>query len=204
MSRSPHPLPSVIAGLLLVGCEPMEPSGNPFAPVAVQAVAVAAGEGPAGDPRFAEFDEPVSYSSEELREMAGGEEEAPGDAAGARADASSSTRATTASSTEAPPTAAGSAPFTAATATLAPTTMALPSAPLGWAVRLVSTVPAAQPPRAILGLPDGREVVVTPGSMVPEVGLVVLAIGPQAVQLARVQPVGDHATVDAFNLTPLY
>ena len=56
----------------------------------------------------------------------------------------------------------------------------------------------------VVRLPDGREVVVTPGSMVPEVGLVVLAIGPQAVQLARVQPVGDHATVDAMTLTPQY
>lgn len=68
----------------------------------------------------------------------------------------------------------------------------------------MTTVPSAQPPRAILGLPDGREVVVTPGSMVPEAGLVVLSIGPQSVQLARVQATGDHATVAAFNLTPQY
>ena len=71
-------------------------------------------------------------------------------------------------------------------------------------VRLVRTLPDTQPPRAILGLPDGTEIVVSPGSMVPAHGLVVVAIGRQSAQLARVTALGDHASVDSVTLTSMY
>lgn len=200
MPRWSPPLPpaalALPALLALGGCEPMAPSGNPFAPVKVQAVASGPAAAPVADPRFADFDEePQSFSSEELRELAGG-----GSAPAARpepAPAAQDGAPTTA------PAAPSAVPVGGDLAVQAPAVIN-PAAPLGWAVRLVSTVPMAQPPRAILGLPDGREVVVTPGAMVPEVGLVVLAIGAQSVQLARVQATGDHATVDAILLSPLY
>jgi hypothetical protein len=62
----------------------------------------------------------------------------------------------------------------------------------------------AQPPRAILGLPDGRELVVTPGTLLPDARLVVMAVGRDMVQIAEVTPVGDHADVVSRTLTPMY
>jgi hypothetical protein len=79
----------------------------------------------------------------------------------------------------------------------------LPKGP-GWGVRLVATLPAAQPPRAVLGLPSGKEVVVSPGSMVPEVGVVVIAVGRGTVDLALVTPEGDHARVEQRTLHAQY
>lgn len=73
-----------------------------------------------------------------------------------------------------------------------------------WGVRLVSTVADAQPPRAILGLPDGRELVVTPGQLVPDAGVVVMAVGRDMVQIVEVTAVGDHATAASRTLTPMY
>lgn len=73
-----------------------------------------------------------------------------------------------------------------------------------WGLRVVATVPAAQPPRAVLGLPSGEEVVVSPGSMLPEVGVLVVAIGQGAVQIARVTPAGDHATIESQSLLAQY
>ena len=74
----------------------------------------------------------------------------------------------------------------------------------GWPLRLVSTTPQANPPRAILGLPDGREVVVSPGSMVPDAGVVVMAVGTGNLQLARVTANGDHAAVQTQTLSAQY
>jgi len=77
-------------------------------------------------------------------------------------------------------------------------------APSAFAPRILSIVPGTQPPRAILSLADGREVVVEPGSMLPEDGLIVLAIGTDAVQLATLSPMGDRAAVSTQLLQPLY
>jgi len=73
----------------------------------------------------------------------------------------------------------------------------------GWPVRLVRTLPDTQPPRAILGLPDGTEIVVRPGSMVPDQGLVVIAVGREQVELARVTAMGDYASVSSLTLSSL-
>ena len=74
----------------------------------------------------------------------------------------------------------------------------------GWGLRLVSTVVDAQPPRAILGLPDGTEAVVKPGTLLPEIGIVVLAVGRDSVQVAEVIPDGDHARVQTRTLSSLF
>jgi hypothetical protein len=73
-----------------------------------------------------------------------------------------------------------------------------------WPVRLVKTIPDAQPPRAVLGLPGGKEIVVTPGTMIPEEGLVVVAVGPDRVQLSQVKSHGDHASITSFTLDAMY
>lgn len=75
---------------------------------------------------------------------------------------------------------------------------------IGFGVRLVSTMTRAQPPRAILGLSDGSEVVVEPGSMIPSEKVVVLAIGEDAIQIAEVTPMGDRARVESKVLSALY
>ncbi|GEM_PF-1233545 len=79
----------------------------------------------------------------------------------------------------------------------------LPSS-AAWGVRLLGTLHNAQPPRAALGLPDGTEVVVAPGSMLPSVGMVVITVGQDTVQVARVSPAGDHAEVEMVNLVAQY
>lgn len=84
----------------------------------------------------------------------------------------------------------------------APTTMGLPSDP--WPVRLVATLPEAQPPRAILGLPSGEERVVSPGSILPDQGLVVMSVSKDKVQLAKITPAGDHATILSTELQAQY
>ena len=66
---------------------------------------------------------------------------------------------------------------------------------LGGPIQLVTAIPGAVPPRAILSLPGGNEIVVKPGQMVPEVGLVVLSIEAGRVEISRVESVGDRATV---------
>jgi hypothetical protein len=68
----------------------------------------------------------------------------------------------------------------------------------------LQTLPQAQPPRAAIGLPSGEEVVVSPGSMLPEVGMVVVAVGQDMAQLARVTPNGDHAVIETTTLVAQY
>lgn len=87
--------------------------------------------------------------------------------------------------------------------TPAPEAVGLPSEP-AWGVRLLQTLPAAQPPRAAIGLSSGEEIIVAPGSMISDAGLVVIAVGDQTVQLARVEAVGDHAEIETVTLHALY
>lgn len=86
---------------------------------------------------------------------------------------------------------------------------AVPAMPLdlsasGWGLRLVSTVPGAQPPRAILGMADGREIVVRPGDLVPEARVVVMSVGASSVEIAEVRPSGDYAEIRNRTLTVQY
>ena len=182
---------------LICGCEQIEPSGNPLQPAQVAAAAPTAVpvhvvDGPAAieDP-----EETFSLSSEEM---------APGASVEVVEEGADRT-----------PPSADATPVATATDDVAPTASAPVSAAAvsigwpqqvgkAWPVRLVTTVPNASPPRAILGLPDGKEIVVNPGSMVPDFGLVVVAISPGAAELAKIAPAGDHATIESVTLRAQY
>ncbi|MCP4808743.1 MAG: hypothetical protein GY913_16160 [Proteobacteria bacterium] len=85
----------------------------------------------------------------------------------------------------------------------APPAVGMPSEP-AWGIRLMQTLHTASPPRAALGLPNGDEVVVAPGSILADVGVIVVAVGDGMVQLAHVQPEGDHAEIETVTLTAQY
>ncbi|MBX2796957.1 MAG: hypothetical protein KTR31_04785 [Myxococcales bacterium] len=93
---------------------------------------------------------------------------------------------------------------------LAPSTMVPvwdPTKPLSdasFGIRVVATLLELQPPRAVLGLSDGTEHVVTPGAMLESEGLLVLAIGRDAVQIAKITPQGFHASVQTETVRTLY
>ena len=76
--------------------------------------------------------------------------------------------------------------------------------PGNWGLRLVSTVLDADPPRAIIGFPDGHEEVVQAGTLLPDEGVAVLAIGNNAVQIAEIIPEGDHARVESRVISALF
>lgn len=182
---------------MFAGCEQIAPSGNPLEPV----VAETSLEPVPTDPDLSaetaeETEEDVfSISSEELLAIANGD------------DPSAAPEPVAVPPPEEPPAVEEEPPPPPAIEQPAPP--AQPSAwseALGkaWPVRLVTTVPNASPPRAILGLPDGREVVVNPGSMVPDMGLVVVAIAPNSAEVARIAPAGDHATIETMTLRAQY
>ena len=178
--------------LLLVACESTATSGHPFSPAASQPQAAAA---PAVDVRFEEPAALFKISSEELAAKEGGAgaaaapvgELAPSDAAVAALAAAPSPAVGGA------PAAYPSAPFAAGTSVSAQ-----------FPVRLLSTIPQAQPPRAVLGLPNGSEVVVSPGMVLADQGLVVMSVMAGRVQLAKVVAAGDHATIESLELSAQY
>ena len=71
-------------------------------------------------------------------------------------------------------------------------------------VRVISTLTEVQPPRAVLGLASGKEVVVQPGTMLPDDHIVVLAIGRTGVQIATILPEGFASRVETTTLPALY
>ena len=209
--------------LLLVACETMPSSGQPFAPAEVSAAPT--GEVEEGgvdaegstDSRFALYDDLVTISSEELSGQAAPSE--AGQPADGASDASADGAAGTGDDAE---TSSGDAVADAgdvqagdAVSAASSTGMAAASGggtlsastgfggfgATGWPLRLVATTPDAQPPRAILGLPNGQEMVVRPGAMVPELGVVVMSVGKGSVEVARIVPAGDHALVQSQTLT---
>jgi hypothetical protein len=90
------------------------------------------------------------------------------------------------------------------TVTIAPATGASVAAPPVAAAPLVlvGVVPDAAPPRAVLALPDGTELVVRPGSWIPAAHAVVLGVDAAGVDLARVAVVGQGATLQPERLVP--
>lgn len=178
--------------LLLVACSEMPSSGHLFAPVE-EAPPAAAPAPAAPDERFAApAAAPFHITSEELAAKADGSApDAP--AAGADAAPLAPSDAAIAAAPAAPAAAASAGP-------------ALPALSVAaqFPVRLVSTLPQAQPPRAVLGLADGSEIVVSPGSVLGPEGLVVMAVLDGRVQLAKVRPAGDHATIEPVELTAQY
>lgn len=179
--------------LLLVACESTATSGHPFSPAASQPQAVAA---PSADVRFEEPAAPFKISSEELASK-----EAPSGSTTALAGELAPSDAAVAALVAAPqpgPALGGSgsfpsAPFAAGTSVSAQ-----------FPVRLLSTIPQAQPPRAVLGLPNGSEVVVSPGTVLADQGLVVMSVMAGRVQLAKVVAAGDHATIESLELSAQY
>ncbi len=179
--------------LTVAGCEPIESRGAIFAPARSSSPAAAAPV----DSAFAfPTEPPLTLSSEEL---------AQGDATTGLATAVGvDVDALPGSAPSLSPTLPASAGGTAApVASSGPPAFGVPDA-IRWPVRLVSTLPQAQPPRAILGLPSGEERVVSPGSMLAAEGLVVVSITADRVQLARIEPAGDHANITSFELTAQY
>jgi hypothetical protein len=61
-------------------------------------------------------------------------------------------------------------------------------------VQLIGVLPDANPPRAILMLPSGQEIVVKAGQMVPDAGVVVLSIQAGRVEVIRIEP-DEHGAV---------
>ncbi len=182
--------------LLATGCASSDPSWDLFAPAEPPAPSAA----PAAEPAPEEF----KISSEELQKNAAdaraGQEPAPSPFGG--------TMSPVEPAPEAPAAAPAPEATPAPTETPAPAAPAQAAAPLPspspWPVRLVKTLPEAQPPRAILALPDGSEVVVSPGALLAEQGLVVMGIGKGSLDLAQVKPAGDHAEIAPLTLTAQY
>lgn len=81
---------------------------------------------------------------------------------------------------------------------------AVPPSALSFGVRLVATITDAVPPRAVLALVDGTEVVVEPGTLLPAHRLAVLGIGRDTVDLARIEPSGFYATVEVQQIRSLF
>ena len=67
-------------------------------------------------------------------------------------------------------------------------------------VDLLETVP----PRAVLMLPSGEEIVVKAGMLIPEFNMIVLAVGTKSATLVRVSGAGDTSDMEPLRLTPLY
>jgi len=186
---------------MIAGCAQVAPSGNPLEPVAVDISSTAPSvDGPEAAAETAEDAEEdvFSISSEELLAIANGED--PSAAPEPEAEPAPAPEAPVVVQ-ESPPPPPG---IEQARASAPPSSGWGETVGKTWPVRLVTTVPNASPPRAILGLPDGREVVVNPGSMVPDMGLVVVAIAPNSAELARIAPAGDHATIETLTLRAQY
>ncbi len=191
--------------LLLTGCEKMDDPGPLFSAVAVEKPATSSVKAPEPDSDF-DFPEPIVISSDDLQ--AG----RLGDAADPVVTEPVVTEpVVTEPVAEVEPVVVETTePITVS---MAPEVASVPPAPappapiasaMSWPVRLVKTLPETNPPRAILGLPDGRELVVSPGTMVPEHGLVVIAIGPNSAQIAQITPQGDFAAVSPLTLQTMY
>lgn len=192
-------------GLVLAACQPVPASSDVFAP---------AREKKAPAPRPPEDATPTDAAPSEAAAKTGGfdfeGEDRPEDEAKPPEDAAPLSPAEMFQGLglgDVPPQVEKPAePAPAAAAPAAPPTAQWTGSapPVSWGVRLVSTVPDAQPPRAILGMADGKEAVVTPGTLLPDARIVVLAVGRDVVQVAEVTPEGDHARVATYLLQALY
>ena len=192
---------TALLALALIGCEPMPTSGDIFAPVQIQPTTPLADD--AGEPWFDDTNT-FAISSEEL--LASTEDAADDDSTAPPAQ-DSAEPADAAVAEDAPtPTALTPAPVSAPSVSAPASVASTTPSPIasGWPVRLVRTLPETLPPRAIIGLPDGSETVVSPGTMLPKQGIVVISIGSTSVEIARIAPQGDYAAVQSATLTAQY
>jgi len=72
----------------------------------------------------------------------------------------------------------------------------MPTRDEAFGIRLVGTMIDAQPPNAVLRLPNGDKALVEAGEMLDDAGLLVLAIGDKVVKLVKVTKHGWYARVE--------
>lgn len=175
----------------VVGCAPVAPSSNLLA--SAPSRTAASPEGPQGSFDFEGEDRPPE------------DDEPAGEDDPIRLQARL-LGVSTASLSAPAPAPAGDIPPPAPipTAAPAPTADAPPAMAGTFGVRVISTLTEVQPPRAVLGLPSGKEVVVQPGTMLPDDRIVVLAIGRTGVQIATVTPEGFASRVETTTIPALY
>ncbi len=192
-------------GLILVGlsaCQDMQNPGDPFSPVPVsasgettRAAPVPLG-GPQGDFDFEGEDRPQS----ELPGIDGDATDAELLALQARANGLDPSDLT--APAPGPAMVAPVAPLAPVVVPEWDPTQPLPSG--SWGVRLLATLHDVQPPRAVLGLPGGEEIVVQPGSFIEAHRLVVIAVGRDVIQLSKVTPQGFYAKVETQTIQSLF
>ncbi|MEZ4321559.1 MAG: hypothetical protein R3F61_29065 [Myxococcota bacterium] len=196
---------------VLMACEPMPPTGNPLAPVpAARPAASGPKTGTPAPVPSTEAPKPSGTGSgfdfdEDAGSDDGSTDAEPLDAATllALSQGKQPPRpAPTAAPVPAPAPEPVSVPVMAAPAM--PVWDPAAAVPADWGVRLVSTLVELQPPRAVLGLSDGSEVVVQPGTFLPDQRLVVMAVGRNAVQVSRVIPDGYQARVETHTISSLF
>jgi hypothetical protein len=191
--------------LALASCQPVANPGDPLQPVTggtdvVQATPTPL-EGPQGDFDFDAEDRPVNELGATIDSESSEEELL---ALQARANGLDPDELS------APEPAPAPAPEPVAPAPLqAPAAVPAwdPTQPISggsWGIRLLATLHDVQPPRAVLGLPDGEEIVVQAGTFVEDHRLVVMAVGRDVVQVSRVTPQGFYARVETETLQALY
>lgn len=181
--------PWVLLPILVVGCDNrIEPSGGIFEPVreapAIPA-APTASSGGSGSGEAGGFDfDADARDPEEEGTVEPVEDEGPVDIGAALG-------------LPTPEPVPESEPVPEPVAALNPSPAWDPASPIlgEWGVTVLSTTPQAQPPVAVLRFANAPDVVVHPGDLLPEQGFVVMAIGRDAVQIARVTAEGDHAKV---------
>ena len=190
--------------LALIACETLPATGRPFEPVKATSRPAAAAPAPALPPEAPDGDDAAAQTDGFDFDADAGEFEGdslPDDPAAILAMQQG---------LEPPPTASGPAQTpqqpTAAEPEqqLAIPELSAPRAPTDWGLRLVSTMHNVEPPRAILGLPDGTEAVVTAGSILPGQNAVIMAIGRQQIEVAWVSGAGYQAKIETERLTALY
>jgi len=71
-----------------------------------------------------------------------------------------------------------------------------------WPIQVLKVMPEFQPPRALVGLPNGEDIVVSAGKMLPEFGLVVMSVGQHDVHFVKISAMGNRAKVQPIRLTP--
>jgi hypothetical protein len=189
-------LPLLLLVPFLWACEPMESSGHIFTPAQTKEPTLAV----APDPALAfPTEEKIKLSSEQLAAGTTSPADA-GKTLAAAAGVDPSTLPAEPEVADAAPVPTPASPAPDAATALPP--VGLPSSP--WPVRLLSTIPQAQPPRAVIGLPSGEEKVVSPGSILADQGLVVMSVTADRVQLAKIEAAGDHANIQTLDVAAQY
>lgn len=195
----------VVWTLVLAGCERMTPTGDPLSPVRP---APAARPSPTSAPVPAS-DDGESFPFEEDEGTDGPVSDLPDDPAALLAMSQGKPIPPPAPARPIP--APVPVPVAPVDGAFVPSTPAVPQVwdpsaalPTDWGVHVVSTLLDTQPPMAVMGLPDGQTVVVKPGSFLADRQLVVMAIGRDVVQVAKVVPEGYRARIETRTLGALY